>query len=451
MESFIQQLLCALPRPRTATAHRLSEIADPYATVKLDGKRTLLLCQGARWRAVSVAGGGGGAPAVFLEGEPSSVLPSALTVLDAEQMGSDYYVFDALFANGADVRHFPLQTRLRHASRHLPPSAYLKRFYAGSPSEVARTLQRLMGTPLRLACGTSLQLVEGFVIGSCSAPYTQAPVKFKFTISCDFLISSCVEENQQQPPSCWSAPSYQLHVQEVQEIVPFRGHLRAPGKAHLTTSEGAEAGLPASAAVSDHVIAEFELFVSQWRVVRLRQDRQRPNTLRTVKENVSLCASGKGTWDHLLKILTACSPPGRLEDTLSRRVLETAGVSGAIAVSTSVLALFLPGKEDLHHALHKGGDIRDVVVISPAFLEDASSPASPLSSLARNAQPPLPLLSVLDAATQAGRKCKQITDVALTDFLPSFQPAPEVLYESLLQKALGSLQLLLIPRNVDSG
>ena len=335
------------------------------------------------------------------------------SVFDTERMGDDFYVFDALFVNEVDVRHLPLLARLREARRYLPPCASFKRYHWG-PS-MRSIVQELALSHPRLRDGTRVDMLEGFIFVSLSAGYDAPPVKFKFGATCDFLVTSQEVAGHR---SC-----LHLHVLQTGEIVRFRPRGDAPGEAFVSSARAHTLGLlPTPVTLVDCVVLEMRLVVSAWQIVRRRHDRLRPNTLRTVIENLELQKTGKCEAKFLLRHLDLVPKPDRVLARVSDTMLRTLGVCAAMAIGAPAAALFLPDLIALQAELdncREESAFRAVAVVAPSLA--LLSPSEVL--------PPhiLRLEAVMQAATLRGWRCTPIQAVRAGDFLHGCSGLPPAL------------------------
>ena len=214
--STIQRLLIEAPKPIPATKKRLAEIPDPYVTLKLDGVRTLLVCSGGAVHACTLRG----VERMSSTVDGVSSVASRITILDSERIGDHFYVFDALFVNGVDVRHLPTLARLRETKGALPKCAILKRLYWGPNPSIMETVCRLMRSHPRLADGSRMESIEGFIFGSLAAPYRQDHLKFKFEVTCDFQVKSAHSKSSVGMSS--SVHRLVLYAQRMKEIWPSK-------------------------------------------------------------------------------------------------------------------------------------------------------------------------------------------------------------------------------------
>jgi len=402
-ERVIQALLDSLPKPRPATAQRLDELLDPCVTVKLDGVRTLLVrcARGLLARALRSQ-------------DVIDTTPGEFSAYDTERIGPHFYVFDVLFVNGVDVRHLPLRARLREANCTLPGCASLKRFYWGPEPSLSSTVQRLVCSRPKLADGSRVEALEGFIFGSLSAPYDWAPLKFKFGVTCDFLVSS--------PKACApdTARTLLLNVQRAQMLEEFRGYGDAPRTITVSAAEAAALELPNDAIeVRDCIVLELKLVVGSWLVVRRRKDRQRPNTARTVIENLQLQCAGKCDARFLLRHLEGACHSQSSVDQVRDAMLRAAGTSAAVAASGPASALFLPDALRLSAELEptEGTPPRVVAVVAPPL----SVLVGPRTSVSKTF---LPLEGGVGVAKQKGWRCRRLAGLRARDFLAGYAKLP---------------------------
>jgi hypothetical protein len=235
----LHELLDHLPKPIAANEQRLLHLADPCVTIKLDGIRALLVHDVKGITAHTLSG----------TMHVSDQGCSAVSIFDTELIKDFFYVFDALFVRGVDVRHLPLASRLERAASATPRCAVIKRFFWGPDPPITTTIQRLALSRPRLADGSRLESLEGFIIGSMAAPYQTPSIKFKFSITCDFLVAE-----QPSQSSLETMREFRLHVLRSQDLVPFRNSRDVPGTLLLTAERATELELPAFVEASDSII-----------------------------------------------------------------------------------------------------------------------------------------------------------------------------------------------------
>lgn len=371
MSENIEQLLASLPRPIAFNAPRMQQLAVPAVTVKLDGSRALLVAGERGLHAYNLLG-----TVTQLDEHPRA----QLSAFDCELVEGHFYIFDVLFAEGLDVRHLPLRARIR-AVRTLPGNSSLKRYYFGTRTELGKTVARLVANPPRLNGGARMACLEGFIFVCMTAPFNSAPLKFKFTITTDFLVTG-------------SVPGLlQLHVQTADRIVPFQA--RAP----LTNVVPVTEQLPRRISEADAVIIECALVVNSWQFVRWRKDRSRPNTARTAVENIKL--SGRNYDLRLLTDTLQEEPPDTIR-TISSAMLRAVGASAAVMADAEAQALFMPSLDAIKTELSR---VRAVGIVAPV-LKLAGQP--------RNA---LLLEQLLAFARQGKHECRVLRGLRSSDFL----------------------------------
>lgn len=235
---FVDALLKSLPKPVPATEQRLAQLPDPYVTIKLDGVRALLWQDGSGTYARTLS-------ECFKISDTGAEYAS---VFDTEQVRDHFYVFDALFVLDVDVRHLPLAARLRCAAAAIPSCAVLKRFFWGPEPSLTTITEKLALSRPRLADGSRLEALEGFIFGSMAAPYNGQSFKFKFGITCDFLVTD-------SSPRVRGAPrELLLHVLRAQDLVVFRESKDVPCTVLITPARATDLGLPEIICAADCII-----------------------------------------------------------------------------------------------------------------------------------------------------------------------------------------------------
>jgi hypothetical protein len=428
----VQALLSQLPRPEPATAERLAALVCPCVTVKLDGTRTLVVVSSRGVHAHTMRG-------VRCLSQSGT---SAFTALDAEEVSDHFYVFDALFVNGIDVRHLPLRPRLREAARCLPARCSLKRYYWGDDASLQVTVQRLVARKLRLADGSVVHPLEGFIFTSACASYHEPPVKFKFHTTCDFLlVRACSGEESGEHGA---HRRFDLYIQKRGELERFRGSGNVQTTVSLNEAEATLLGVPPGGARrEDNVIAELRLVGLSWVCVRGRPDRQRPNTLTTVMENIDIQRSGRSDARFLIKSLASRKPSPEWQARVADAMLRAVSTAAAI-VAGPALGLFLPDAARLEEELRGGAKSADrkavgLVVPPPAF--EAPRRAS-FHALA------LTMDQVDSMAREFGWACKWLKSLQGKDFLVSCEEAG---VSRDRKSSLDSLQFLLLCNSADGG
>ena len=423
----VSALVATLPKPRGATARRLQRLLDPCVTVKLDGVRTLLAWDESGLWGHTVLG------AERLEAEGLRA-PEAFTVLDAERVGSHFYVFDALFVKGVDVRHLPLIARLRETRGCLPACASAKRYYWGPTPLLIETVQRLARSKPRLADGTRLDSIEGFIFGSVTAPYDWAPLKFKYSVTYDFLVASF--QGGERPPD--GARRLQLYFQVSQELAPFHSSRGAPDSVLVAAADLERMQIPpGDFGVEQGIVLELKLAQGSWQALRARKDRRRPNSLQTIEENLELQRRDKCTTRFLLSHLDALRPPGVIAHKVTDAMMRALGTCGAVLVAEAVPTLFMPSDATLQSELDEAARLPRslVAVIAP------SSWAEPPRGR-RSWHRPLALDGVVQCSRRNGWSCRNIQGLRSQDFLLGLDDLPPALLH-----ALGGLAFLLLRRS----
>lgn len=428
--NLVEALLGELPRPEPATAERLAALVCPCVTVKLDGTRTLVVVSSRGVHAHTLR-------EIHCLASTCD-RTSAFSAFDTEEVSGHFYVFDALFVNGVDVRHLPLRARLREAGTCLPAKCSLKRYYWGADPSMQVTIQRLVGKRLRLADGSYVHPLEGFVFTSLSSSYHEAPIKFKFHITCDFLIVStdtddCDDEPRQR--------RFDLYIQKNRQIERFWGHGGVQDTVSLDTKDIQLLGIPVVGAFrEDNVIVELRLVVEAWVCVRRRQDRDRPNTLTTVLENIGIQRSGRSDARFLIKNLASARPALEIQNKIIDAMLRAVSTCAATIAGPAV-GLFLPDAQRLERELGctQEGERKAVgVIVPPPTFEVPQRPEVPASKLTMD--------QVVATAARFGWGCKWIRSFQGRDF----QSGDTTLSESL-RASLDSMQFLLLCNAVENG
>lgn len=341
-----ERLWAALTRVVALTPEALATCTPHVATLKLDGMRVCLSCKAGVCCRVDALG----------RQELEVGAPHATFVLDAEERDGVYWVFDALMAQGRDLRALALADRLRQAAALLEAVPALGgtplRLKPYSGLRTADQLQRLV------EAAAASPAVDGVIFCDLAAPYETPPLKFKQRLTVDFRL----EPQPRLPPG-----TFGLLTQRAGRLQPFK--LR--GKACLLATSAEERlalGLPEVLGPSDVVIVECALPCERrgrWRAVRLRPDRRHPNCLSTVLDTLAMRARGL---DQALALAGLLPPLGAQPAfdvwlvVLRRRLLwadagvggtelhgaARAGGEGSVPVDRCRLALPLKGEVALH-------------------------------------------------------------------------------------------------------
>uniref|UniRef100_A0A6C0C2A4 Uncharacterized protein n=1 Tax=viral metagenome TaxID=1070528 RepID=A0A6C0C2A4_9ZZZZ len=412
----LPHLFKAAPKPIPATSLRLTQIPDPYVTLKLDGSRTLLVCNGKTVQAYTPQG----LEQIVTDQSQEAETCSQISILDTERINNHFYVFDALFVKGVDVRHLPTLARLREAKGILPACAHLKRLHWGPKQSITDTVYRLMQSRPKLADGSRMDAIEGFIFGSLAAPYQQDHLKFKFAITCDFLVTStsCRSSNS---TTC-NVRRLNLFVQYMQTLIPFKGYIGTPNHAFVAADSHAHSSLPlGDFELHANVIMEMKLVAGYWDVIRRRYDRLRPNTLRTVQENIELQQSRHSDIHMLLHAFSRGSSSVSPLDHISNAMLRAVGTCGAIIAIQEVPAMFLPHYDDLKRELDKAADQSSqlAVVTTLVNYQILCTPPKATRSLV------MTVSEVAHEAKHRGWKCTSLCSLRARDFLVGNYDLPE--------------------------
>lgn len=342
-----ERLWAALTRVVALTPEALATCTPHVATLKLDGVRVCLSCKAGVCCRVDAWG----------RRQLEAGAPHATFVLDAEEHEGVYWVFDALMAQGRDLRALALADRLRWAAALLEAVPAL----AGTPLRLkpysgmrtAAQLQRLF------EAAAASPAVDGVIFCDLTAPYETPPLKFKPRLTVDFRL----EPQPRLPPG-----TFGLLTQRAGRLQPFR--LR--GKACLLATSAEERlalGLPEALGPGDVAVVECALPCERrgrWRALRLRPDRRHPNCLSTVLDTLDMRARGLDQACTLAGLLPPLGAQPAFDvwlAVLRRRLLwadggrvggtelhgsTRAGSEGSVPVDRCRLALPLKGEVALH-------------------------------------------------------------------------------------------------------
>lgn len=334
----------SLTRVIALTPETLAQRPVHVVTAKLDGLRAALACRGGVLSRIDALG----------RRELARDLPCRDFILDAEEHGLIYWVFDVLLADGRDVRAFSLADRLEMARKVLAAEP-------GKAADIRLQLKpyqslRAAGTVARLlAQADEADAVDGLIFCDLTAPYECAPLKFKQRLTVDFRLQFSHDLPRQQQ-------AFLLLTQQRGRLRPFvqRG-VRA--ELFLTQQERVKLGLDERA----EGIVECELPSGRhgrWRVHRLRPDRTQPNCMQTVLDTLTTQRRGLHEPAFLVRNVLPVGLQAAAEawrEGLRRRVL--AAERGRAAASTRVLELDAAAEAvectegALQQALGAGGSI----------------------------------------------------------------------------------------------
>jgi hypothetical protein len=262
-----------LSRAESLTRETLQSRRVHAATLKLDGRRVALLRLGGLLRRLTSLGWGGL--------ETSS--PGGDCLLDCEERDGVVHVFDALMAEGRDLRPLPLTERLRAAAvAGLPEGCVAKRYLPLRSRGDLLAAQR--------AAAADPACCDGLIFVSLTAPYDESPLKFKTAVTFDFAL----EAARRAPGRLVLLASRRGH------LTPF---LREGRPCYVTATGQLLRGLRLGSR-RQPVVAEFRLGRDgSWEPLRLRPDRASPNSVETLRRNLDLVERGEDSLQWLLEAL----------------------------------------------------------------------------------------------------------------------------------------------------
>jgi hypothetical protein len=304
----------ALVRPVSLTPDRLLQLAQPVATLKLDGVRVACAVTpevGVEYRLC------GRVTPMDLVGTSDS---GPVTLFDCERREGRVFIFDVLVAAGADVRHLSLAERLAAGNGKAPEEFQWKPYMLTTEGSCcSEVVQRAL--QLSAASGTS----DGVILLDADAPYWTQPLKFKEVLTSDFVL----ERHQGH---------FRLLTEKKRGIlVPWR----FPGGRVATVRSVAALSAESTAGISDGVVIECQLSPngSEFEVKCLRPDRVRANNYHVVNENVWLQTSGFTNPRWLVDFLAQQCLEARLNLERQREVLLSrmyeAGTEGVLELRQS--------------------------------------------------------------------------------------------------------------------
>lgn len=254
------------PKPLTFTSERFVYFKVPYVTIKLDGIRALILCDHSGTRVITSQ------ESYYIDREPK-----AYSLYDSEFILNTYFIFDAAWCDGADLRNLPLPARLKAIMYKIPASCALKRYHWNVDKE---KLEKLLNKTFRV--GRTQVKCEGLIIVDSTLPYHTCPLKFKRQITCDFILRYDGAIN--------------LFVHNRGTLVKFE-HESIDNSVDVKIDE---LGIQDAKHLNKRkYVAELELINNKWKFLKRRPDRNYPNSLACVNENISITLKEENTLEFL--------------------------------------------------------------------------------------------------------------------------------------------------------
>jgi len=277
----VSRLWNALVRPASASPVRIQSLASPAITLKLDGVRTALVMGG------RVAVSTRATQAAVVEKLVVPVGAEPLTVLDCEERGGKLYALDALAVAGVDVRGQPLEARLAALRGALPEGVTAKPYQVLVSGATGRAEPEALVRQAAEAMTLHSDSADGLVLLDAADPYWVSPLKFKPTLTCDFVLESS-RGSDDYILLLGTGPRGQLEPWRERGGSVSRVQLPLRLARQLALRLGARAVSRRDAVIAECVRSEQGRF----KVHALRPDRTRPNRASVVAENVHLQEAG---------------------------------------------------------------------------------------------------------------------------------------------------------------
>ena len=257
-----QVLVNQLPRPVTLTAQNIHSLVTPCLTEKLDGVRHLLVISPEGTYALNMLG--------EILHVSTYATRSTTTIYDAEKVDDIYYWFDVLFSDDVDIRHLPLYTRLKAGKVHILDCMKEKAYSIGKSPKAIRNIISSFQVQNRKT--------EGYILLNMTDHYSVPPLKFKYNITCDFLVAYAHGTEEEV--------ILDLYVQKYESVCILPSTRQRPNNIRIKVDERNSLGISEKPVLKDNVILECKLEEGCWKLIRRRLDRSRPNSLRTVLNNL---------------------------------------------------------------------------------------------------------------------------------------------------------------------
>jgi hypothetical protein len=297
----------ALTRVAAITETALEDACVHTGTLKLDGRRVALACRRGIGSRIDARG------RRVLDRD----LPCCDFVLDAEEHGGCYWVFDALFIGTLDVRPLSLADRLSCARAFLRTPLSLggapvlpKEYLPLRSTDDVKTLLRAL---------EESEQCDGLIFCDLTAPYEIPALKFKPELTVDF----CLESDAHGPPG-----AYRLLTQVAGQLKTFVFQGK-PARLVVTAKEALRLNLPLEGHLDREAACIVECSIprgsrGRWCPLRRRDDRRSPNCLKTVLDTLALSRRGlerTSFLHHSLRSLDAKAAVATWRSVLRRRFL----------------------------------------------------------------------------------------------------------------------------------
>jgi len=366
----------AMTRVVALTPETLLETPVHVATLKLDGCRVGLSCKAGVCSRINAVGRS------VLEGDNDQ----KDFVLDAEEHGGVFWVFDALMVDAHDIRSLALADRLLSLA-HL-----LEKLKSIGGKELRmkpyRSLRSAEALHRLLADSTTGESCDGVIFCDYTGVYETPAFKFKQRLTVDFCLESSLRG---------SVGTFTLLTQVAGRLKAFKLH-GEPCELLLSCLELASFAIPDEVKRGDACILECLLPEGRhgkWKAVRRRLDRKSPNCLRTVLDTMEMNRKGfdeagflhrhlpplatkaaHGAWLAVLRrrILRDDGCPGVDERVVEVHGASHTGYGGSVRVDHSRLALPIEGKVLVRAFFSLSDvDIERLFAILRTWLEGASN------------------------------------------------------------------------------
>lgn len=273
----------ALVRPMPATAQKLKSLVSFTCTLKLDGKRCLVL-----YNSNCVE-------ALFFN-EPKAIVRQngkfehLVSVIDCEYHEGNYYALDMLVFENKDIRHHTLYERLEKMKGHAPPEVSLKPYRTTNIYDNARVCVQALYEQ-------KSDDHDGVIMMNVTDPYWTQPLKFKEYVTCDFILEAAANGDgfvllYEKNNYSWNNHK-RMHNEELkyheQNLEILRGYDQNIIKIRLLPYLVSKLGLSYALSRADNVVGECMLTKNGiWSLVRIRHDRSKANSQRVVESNIKL-------------------------------------------------------------------------------------------------------------------------------------------------------------------
>lgn len=282
-----------LTRPEPLSPARLRALCCLAITLKLDGRRAaLLFADCPRGEILEVTSTG-----IRRLRQGGTSTGGEFSLLDCEHFGETYHVFDALIVAGQDIRHLPLYERVQLASKTIGTCPALTNTQIRVVAKPYLFLGSEFQTPRKLAEHALQQMgphTDGLILLNAADPYWVPPLKFKQSITTDFLLQEAKNGDGFVFLSKSARRTYEILRDKTGAIVRIRTAPKAVAEAF--SKQHYRNGV---------VVECAHTRTGGARVKRLRTDRQEPNRTQIARENAELQDLGCHRRSWLLKAMSS--------------------------------------------------------------------------------------------------------------------------------------------------